>query len=641
MAEKKFIIEVRTKGFARATKDFKQINTRSRQYEQTTNRLRKSTRGLERVFGTLRNRLLVGAFGFGIITKAAQLFFRSSIQFEDVKTRLIGLTGSVEDAQFAFEKFSNVAATTPFQLDDVVNAGAQLNAFGASANETIKPITDLAAFMGTTATEAANAFGRAYAGGAGAADILREKGVLNIIKDFKGIEDITDLTLPQFRQAMIDAFVDPEIGIAGSADRLSKTVRGAFSNMLDAVTRLSAELSGPYLSSLQGAIQGTTNFLNETIDFIRFTRKGRENFETFGEAVDAFSLRIRNTKDLKELNNELERLKTQMELAQQPVVVLETEIVGLSPSIKRTKDNLKIFTDEAQEGFKNLEAITPGVAVFEGVLGNLTEAIQKQNEAQAITGTGTLSLAEKIKILQARIDELNEEERERLNIMNDIDLEERLREERILALASLEKQRQEEIARANALLDDQIIRMENAAMKTAGMTDEFSDTTNKAQLAAGAINGLGNAMNIMSQETDNAGQRMQQFLQVAGALLVVFGGTAGSVGSILAAIGSIPIPSSNIAHTGGLITNRGVQRFANGGVVQGQDNVPILAQAGEFVMRRDAVQNIGLDNLTSMNRTGNAGGVTINISGNMVANESFVRDTLIPEIQKVSNEGLA
>ena len=69
--------------------------------------------------------------------------------------------------------------------------------------------------------------------------------------------------------------------------------------------------------------------------------------------------------------------------------------------------------------------------------------------------------------------------------------------------------------------------------------------------------------------------------------------------------------------------------------------MPILAQAGEFVMRRDAVQNIGVDNLASMNRTGNAGGVTINVSGNMIANDEFVRDTLIPEIQKVSEQGLA
>ena len=30
-----------------------------------------------------------------------------------------------------------------------------------------------------------------------------------------------------------------------------------------------------------------------------------------------------------------------------------------------------------------------------------------------------------------------------------------------------------------------------------------------------------------------------------------------------------------------------------------------------------------------------------NISGNMIGNDEFVRDNLIPEIQKISNQGLA
>ena len=636
MAEKRFIIEVRTKGFSRATRDFKEINKSGRQYEQTTNRIRKSTKGLERVFGSLRNRLLVGAFGFGIITKAAQSFFRASIQFEDVRTRLIGLTGSVENAEFAFEKFSRVAATTPFQLDDVVNAGAQLNAFGASANDTIKPITDLAAFMGTTATEAANAFGRAYSGGAGAADIFREKGVLNIIKDFKGIEDITNLTLPQFRQAMIEAFTDPEVGIAGSADRLSETVSGAFSNMFDAVTRLSAELSGPFMSTLKSAVQGTTSFLNETTAFVRFAKEGRADFETFGEAVDAFSLRIRNTKDLQALTSELERLKIQMEDEQQPVVAMDTKILGLAPTVNKAKDNLRIFTDSTQEGFKNLEAITPGVVVFEGVLGDATKAIQKQNEAQGITGTGTLSLAEKIKILEEQIKLVKEEEIKRLDILGDINMEEVLRKERIEALAILEQMRQDEMALTNALLDDQIERMENAAMATAGMIVQTDDMSKSSSTAASTMNVLAGAFSALQTDTKDANQMMAIFLRTVGSLVALTpgGATAGGAMTLLASL--VPV-----GHTGGLIKQNGIQRFANGGMVQGQDNVPILAQAGEFIMRRDAVQNIGVDNLASMNRTGSAGGVTINVSGNMIANDEFVRDTLIPEIQKVSDQGLA
>jgi hypothetical protein len=160
---------------------------------------------------------------------------------------------------------------------------------------------------------------------------------------------------------------------------------------------------------------------------------------------------------------------------------------------------------------------------------------------------------------------------------------------------------------------------------------EQAITVNNAGVQS--INALSSAMNQLKGGTKDASEMFAIFLRLAGSLVALTpgGATGGAILNLFA----------GLAHTGGLITNRGIQRFANGGMVQGQDNVPILAQAGEFVMRRDAVQNIGVDNLASMNRTGNAGGVTINVSGNMIANDEFVRDTLIPEIQKVSDQGLA
>ena len=86
MAEKKFIIEVRTKGFSRATKDFKTLNTDGDRFVRTTKRMRRSTRGLEAGLGSLRNRLLVNSFAIAAITKSFQMFFRTAIEFEDVKT---------------------------------------------------------------------------------------------------------------------------------------------------------------------------------------------------------------------------------------------------------------------------------------------------------------------------------------------------------------------------------------------------------------------------------------------------------------------------------------------------------------------------------------------------------------------------
>jgi hypothetical protein len=655
MAEKRFIIEVRTKGFARATKDFKEINQSGKQYVQTTQRMRRSTQGLERGLGSLRNRLLVNAFAIGVLTKAAQVFFRSSIEFEDVKTRLIGLTGSVEDAEFAFARLNKIATTTPFELGDVVNAGAQLEAFGASALDTIKPITDLAAFMGTTATEAANAFGRAYSAGAGAADILREKGVLNIIKDFKGIEDITKLTLPQFRQAMIDAFTDPTTGIAGSSERLSTTFRGAFSNMVDATARLTAELTEGLLPTLKNAMIGTTEFLNKGTEFIRFTKEGRQNFETFGESVDSFTLKVKNTKDIEELQFELNRLNSEIKQANQPIENLTTTIVGLAPVTKKTSDNLKIFTDLNEKGAINLDAMNSGVIFQKAVFDEAAQAIENENTALITMGTGTLRAEEKLKILLERIKELEEAEalrnktiREQTEseIIRRVAIEGRMEQaekEKQLATQFIELFNQtEEGQRRNIERQIELIETNREFLSQFGNVDAVianlsanlittADASNGAQRN---ISALGGVFRELSRDMTDSTQIMNAFFNIASLAASLAGDSAS--GGVFGAIRSL-----FTAHTGGLITNGGIQRFANGGVVRGQDNVPILAQAGEFVMRREAVENIGVRNLMNMNQTGRANSVNINVAGNMIANDEFVRDTLIPEINKTLGQDLA
>ena len=79
---------------------------------------------------------------------------------------------------------------------------------------------------------------------------------------------------------------------------------------------------------------------------------------------------------------------------------------------------------------------------------------------------------------------------------------------------------------------------------------------------------------------------------------------------------------------GGLI---GGQRHSQGGTI-------IEAERGEFVMSRNAVQSIGLENLNNMNQ-GSGGGITLNISAPLV--DETVIDTIIPAIQKAQRMNLA
>tara|TARA_R110002020_G_scaffold155722_1_gene336973 strand:- start:10816 stop:13047 length:2232 start_codon:yes stop_codon:yes gene_type:complete len=164
--------------------------------------------------------------------------------------------------------------------------------------------------------------------------------------------------------------------------------------------------------------------------------------------------------------------------------------------------------------------------------------------------------------------------------------------------------------------------------------EEEGSTSNLAKDANEMANGFLAASRAMTTLRDSTEITHGQLLQVIGSLMMLAPG--GQVpGAVVQSLGMF------VGHTGGLIKNSGIQRFAQGGMVQGQDNVPILAQAGEFIMKREAVQNIGVENLAEMNRGQANASVTVNIQGNMIGNDEFVRDNLIPQIQKVSRQGLA
>lgn len=186
----------------------------------------------------------------------------TAAEFEQLQTRLENMYGSVEKGREAFQKFQEVAATTPYSLQGVVEAGASLKAFGVDAEKMIKPVSDLSAFMGIDVVEAAQAFGRAMAGGAGAADILRERGILQLVKSFKGIDDLTKLTLPQFRKALIETIQDPAAGIVGATDKMSKTFKGAYSNMFDAVDQLANVMGKKLLPAATSVMQSISGMVS-------------------------------------------------------------------------------------------------------------------------------------------------------------------------------------------------------------------------------------------------------------------------------------------------------------------------------------------------------------------------------------------
>tara|TARA_R100001510_G_scaffold26603_1_gene23417 strand:+ start:372 stop:2570 length:2199 start_codon:yes stop_codon:yes gene_type:complete len=267
----------------------KKLTKQNERYGKGVFDITKKNRLLANSFATIRSKLLLASFAIGLVSASFGKLVQQSMQFEKVKVRLNAMFGSVQRGTEAFNAFNKIAATTPFTLQDIVEAGASLKAFGADSERLIKPVSDLAAFMGTTATEAAQALGRAFAGGAGAADILRERGILQLVRDSQGIEDLSKITLPEFREALEKTITDPSIGIAGATDALSKTMTGMVSNLQDSFVRLSAALGDSiiFFSGAKKIIPALTDIFSNLTEAI--TRFNETDQETFLRLISEFS----------------------------------------------------------------------------------------------------------------------------------------------------------------------------------------------------------------------------------------------------------------------------------------------------------------------------------------------------------------
>ena len=288
--------------------------------EKSTNKLVGSFKGL-----AMRAGLLAGAAALGAVVKSS---VSTSAQFEALETRLVALKGSVEGGKEAFQAFNQIAKTTPFQLANVVEAGAQLEAFGANSEESLKAVADLAAFMGTDIVDAANAFGRAFAGGAGAADVLRDRGVLTQVKLKSGFDDLSKLTLPQFRQALEDTLTDPQGNIAGATDLLAKTFSGLVSNFQDSLSQLQDSIG----DLLAPAIKRVISVLKTGVDALT------EQFKRLGETDLETTIRI-----VKDLGGEVDQLV---------IVANKARLVEL---------DLEIGSTTAEEIIKKVSAFEQGI----------------------------------------------------------------------------------------------------------------------------------------------------------------------------------------------------------------------------------------------------------------------------------------
>ena len=194
-------------------------------------------------------------------------------------------------------------------------------------------------------------------------------------------------------------------------------------------------------------------------------------------------------------------------------------------------------------------------------------------------------------------------------------------------------------------------------------------------MTVAAFNAVGNAarhnMNVelqalrTSDNYKNASRKRQQQLEEgirekyadqqklafranqAGAIANVAFNTADAVSRAIVAFPPTGLPWSAIIKSMGAvqiaaIMSQKMPQYEYGGLIGGRRHsaggTVIEAEQGEFVVNRNAVESIGIDNLEMMNSTGSSG-VTVNITGNVMSSD-FVENELAEKIQEAVRKGV-
>jgi hypothetical protein len=283
-------------------------------------------------------------------------------------------------------------------------------------------------------------------------------------------------------------------------------------------------------------------------------------------------------------------------------------ILGATLAVGALIDKLDLFADgtkEVNEEIKNLENQLKSLNTTSG---NTLEQTQKlaMSELQYAHATGSTTEIEKER--QINTLELNQ-----------------LREKHGVTEANFGRIMKENIEFA-------ISYNENRA-KSAEIEKQYKDAT---------IAGFGQLLNGLSAmaKQDKANAQVARDLAIAGAFVDMLAGAnkafrdGGALGFFTG--------SAIIAQGTANIMQMKAQKFEQGGLVGGQRHsqggTMIEAERGEFVMSRNAVDSIGINNLEQMNQ-GSGGGITLNISAPLV--DETVLDTIIPAIEKAQRMNLA
>ena len=574
-------------------------------------RLTKTNNFLALSFATLRSRLLLFNFLMGLGGRQLLRFTTNAAKVQSMKNAFTELQGSTNASVHALVKLKKATNNTMSEFDIFQQSNnAMILGITKNADE-MAEMFDVAQRLGRALGRDTTSSVESLITGIGRQSRLMldnigiivdtEQAYKTYAKELgKSTDKLTDQEKKQaFLNATMESARDKVKGLGKETLTASDNFQIA-NTAFENTSKTIGELLEPLVASLARKLASAAESSQELFKNVQVALQGAGAFDPF----EVFK-RESEEKSVKDINNELKLLQARLEQVRE--------------SQKKQSDTMKesaIVIDENAENVNNL-----GLQIV-GVVTETPELIDVFTEGSTTFKLFRTSVKESTDALAENIESstgLN-------NVTFDLDGE-------IFKLVN-----------KIAILNELLIKMEESTGKT---KTKLNEETIATKLLTNSINSMSSALANAALNGDHMGRQIEkalkriaaQILAKAGvfALLTAIFPTAAATAGLKGVNPFAFALGLNTAHTGGLIKDNKVQKFATGGVVQGEDNVPILAQNGEFVMSRNAVESVGIETMNRINQTGSAG-VTVNVSGNVMS-QDFVEGELAERIKEAVRKG--
>lgn len=275
----------------------------SAQFEAGTKRAQNSTRNMSRGINRYAKssqdsfaRITRAAKGLAAALIGGQLaraMITTTSNFQTLGVRLEVATGSIQNANLAMTELQKIAATTPFAVEQVVDAFIMLKNLGLDpSRRSIIAYGDAAGALGKTLDDIVQGVADAATG---EFERLKEFGIKarsegdKVAFTFKGVTTTVNKSAAEIEGFLRGLF---EANFAGGMEKQAETISGAFSNMKDAANQLSITITG--LGFSENFVKGLKS-VGDRLTFIRRQIEGIKKLSSDGKLFDTKASNILST----------------------------------------------------------------------------------------------------------------------------------------------------------------------------------------------------------------------------------------------------------------------------------------------------------------------------------------------------------